>query len=442
MKRIITLLSCLKPNIKNKHHNQLKIIVHSLLVMVGRKTTLGLSRWSSKGGSVRTLTRFFDSSLDWKEMNWQIIKQHFSKKGKVYLLGGDEVIVSKSGKDSYGVDRFYSSIQNQVIRSLAFLNISLIDVEERKAYPLSMQQIVKESKDGCVKDKTIKKKEKKRGVGRPKGSRNKNKKDVELTPYLKFVKKSIDGALKQIDKELDIAYFVFDGAFGNNKATQMIRQCDLNIISKLQRNSALYFPYKGEQKKRGAKKKYGEKIDYNNIPKEYIVSTDTETDENIETTIFKIPMIHKRFADKLIVVIIQKRNIKTQKVSNVNLFTTDFNLSYEKIIDYYSLRFQIEFVFRDAKQEWGLEDFMNRKKEAIHNWANLSVFMVNVAHGLRQNDELKQMSLLDLKTHYHGMKYLDELFKLIPKFNSDYLKKEVERKIANLGAIHPINLAA
>jgi putative transposase len=28
-------------------------------------------------------------------------------------------------------------------------------------------------------------------------------------------------------------------------------------------------------------------------------------------------------------------------------------------VDYYSLRFQIEFNFRDAKQYWGLEDFMN-----------------------------------------------------------------------------------
>jgi len=409
--------------------------------MVGRKTTLGLSRWSGKGGSVRTLTRFFESSLDWGTINWQIIKSHLSKKGKVYILGGDEVIVSKSGKKTYGVDRFYSSIQNQVIRSLAFLNISLIDVENRKAYPISMQQIVKESKDGCIKDKTKKQKnKKKRGVGRPKGSGNKNKKDIKLTPYLEFVKSSIDNALKLINKELDIVYFVFDGAFGNNNAIQMVKRSKLEIISKLQRNSALYFPFTGEQKSRGAKKQYGDKIDYNNIGEEYKVFTEIE--EDIEITIFQMEMIHKKFADRLNVVIIQKYNTKTKKISNVNLFSTDLDLSYEKIIDYYSLRFQIEFVFRDAKQEWGLEDFMNRKEKAVHNWANLSVFMVNIAHGLRKNEELKEISILDLKTRYHGMKYLDELFKLLPKINSDYLKKEIEMKVANIGAIHPVNLAA
>jgi len=68
--------------------------------------------------------------------------------------------------------------------------------------------------------------------------------------------------------------------------------------------------------------------------------------------------------------------------------------------------------------------------------------MVNIAHGLRKNEELKEISILDLKTRYHGMKYLDELFKLLPKINSDYLRKEIEMKIANIGAIHPVNLAA
>ncbi len=53
---------------------------------------------------------------------------------------------------------------------------------------------------------------------------------------------------------------------------------------------------------------------------------------------------------------------------------------------------------------------MNTKKKPIYNWANLSVFMLNISHGLRKNDEFKEMSLLDLKTHYHGMKFLNEVF--------------------------------
>lgn len=81
---------------------------------------LGLGRWSEKGGSYRTITRFFHSKIDWEVVNWMFIKTHLIKKSSVYLFGGDEVVVSKSGKHSYGVDWFFSSIQNQVIKSISF----------------------------------------------------------------------------------------------------------------------------------------------------------------------------------------------------------------------------------------------------------------------------------------------------------------------------------
>jgi putative transposase len=54
----------------------------------------------------------------------------------------------------------------------------------------------------------------------------------------------------------------------------------------------------------------------------------------------------------------------------VILFSSDLELESEKIIDYYRLRFQIEFNFRDAKQFWGLEDFMNLSQTAVTNAAN------------------------------------------------------------------------
>jgi hypothetical protein len=52
-------------------------------------------------------------------------------------------------------------------------------------------------------------------------------------------------------------------------------------------------------------------------------------------------------------------------------------------VDYYGLRFQIEFNFRDAQQYWGLADFMHVTPTGVTNAANLSWFMVNVAYRLR-----------------------------------------------------------
>ncbi len=441
MSEIIALLNCIFPITQRKEQKYFQIIIQSLLSMRGRITMLGLSRWSEKGGSYRTITRFFYEKRDWGAINWLFIKTHLIEtKGSVYLLGGDEVVVSKAGKHSYGLDRFYSSIQNQVIKSLAFLNLSLISVEARKAYPLTTQQIIKPNKEGCVKDKISKKgkaKKNKGKPGRPKGSTNKNKKSVALSPYLKFVQDAIKEALKRIDKHIDIVYFVFDGAFGNNYATQMVKQCGLDIISKLQKNSALSFPNEKEYSGVGAPKRYGDDIDYDNLPEKHLKSTVIDKDKNITTKVYQIEMLHRTFADILNIVIIQRLNTKTGSFAHVTLFSTDLKLGYEKIIDYYSLRFQIEFVFRDAKQYWGMEDFMNIKKAPINNWANLSTFMVNFSHGLRKDSNMKEMSVLDLKAHYHGLKYVKEVFKLLPDLANEYLIQKVSAKIANLGAIHP-----
>ena len=103
-------------------------------------------------------------------------------------------------------------------------------------------------------------------------------------------------------------------------------------------------------------------------------------EKEIQWTFYQAEMLHKEFAQALNVVIIVKTNLKTGARARVILFSSDLKLTYEQIIDYYSLRFQIEFNFRDAKQYWGLEDFMNVKETAVTNAANLSLFMVNVAH--------------------------------------------------------------
>ncbi len=50
------------------------------------------------------------------------------------------------------------------------------------------------------------------------------------------------------------------------------------------------------------------------------------------------------------VVIIEKTNHNTQKVGRTILFTHELSLEPMLLIKYYSLRLQIEFDFRNAKQ--------------------------------------------------------------------------------------------
>jgi len=89
---------------------------------------------------------------------------------------------------------------------------------------------------------------------------------------------------------------------------------------------------------------------------------------------------------------------------HVLLFSTDLSLSAAQIVDYYSLRFQIEFTFHDAKQYWGLEDFMNVSEQAITNAVNFAFLMINLSavllHSHRQREP--DFSVLDLKCHFRA----------------------------------------
>jgi hypothetical protein len=404
------------------------------LAMTGRVTMLGISRWTGKGGSYSTVIRFFDTVIDWGKVHWILIKNYVIESKGTYLLAGDEVVVTKSGKTSHGLDKFFSSIMGKPVPGLCFFALSLISVEKRKSYPLASQQVIRDKNEQESKPKKSKKSsKKKRSRGRPKGSKNKNPKDVELSSHLIFIQKMIVAALSLLS--FQVPYMVLDGAFGNNYALQMVQQCGLQLISKLQYNSALYFPYKGKQKKRGRKRKYGDKINYNAIPEKYL--KETKIVDGILTKIYQMEMFHKLFPEKLNVVIIVKINLKTKAQAHVILFTSDLGLSYDKIIDYYSLRFQIEFNFRDAKQYWGLEDFMTTKQNHIHNSANLAFFMVNLSHFLKEKLEPNNpnFSVLDLKARYRAIKYTDEIL-MLPKIPGTILIQDIYKRIAKLGAVN------
>jgi len=58
---IVALFHCLRPSLSSTTWRQLSGIALALLVMTGRMTMLGLSRWAGKGGSYRTVQRFFST---------------------------------------------------------------------------------------------------------------------------------------------------------------------------------------------------------------------------------------------------------------------------------------------------------------------------------------------------------------------------------------------
>lgn len=418
--------------------HQLARIVPALLAMTGRVTMLGISRWTGQGGSYRTVQRFFSTAIPWALLFWLFFRTHLFDPDDVYLLAGDETVVSKSGKHTPGLDRFFASLYGKPIPGLAFFALSLISTKQRRSFPITLEQVVRSADEkAAAKAKTIKPTTK-RKPGRPKGSTSKAPTTPELSPELSRIQTLIRALRARIGGLLPLTYLVLDGHFGTAAAFHMARTCQLQLISKLRSDSALYLPYDGPYAGHGPKRIYGDKLDPRAIPERYLCQTTVE--KGIATRIYRFEARHKTFAEPLNVVCIVKTNLKTQAQAHVLLLSSDLALGADKLQEYYCLRFQLEFNFRDAKQYWGLEDFMTTQATRVENAANLSLFMINLVERVLRDlrREQPEMSVLDLKAQCRGAKYIEEMIKLLPEKPDVGLLERIVAKVVGIGRIHAV----
>jgi len=437
MSEIVALLQNIAPVVSATILKQMSQVIYGVLISSGRITMLEISRWTECGGSYRTIQRWYHSKLRWLQIMWILFTSQLWKAGHDYVAAGDEVVFGKAGKETFGLGRFFSSLQQRVIPGLSFFVFSVIDVEERQSYPLQVVQMVKPAGEQAQKEKKKSAKGKKRVVGRPKGSKNKKEEKPTLSAELLRIQPVLQAFLVVVRVVLSISYLVMDGHFGNYPSAWMVRQTGLQFVSKLRHDAALYEPFSGKYCGHGPHPKYGDKVDVHKMKKKYLKSDKKE--DGIRTQIYQALLLNKEFAFSLNVVIVLKTNLSTQAQAHVILFSTDLELSNEKIIDFYTLRFQIEFNFRDAKQYWGLDDFMNVKEVAVTNAAHLSFFMVNFSSILlrRFREHNPEFSILDLKSHYRGCRYVSETIKLLPQKPDGILLAEIFEQIARLGMVHP-----
>ena len=438
---IIALLQCLDPVLTKTTIQQFSRITVALLAMTGLVTMLGISRWAGTGGSYRTVQRWFSTVLPWAQLFWCFLRQHLLRPDEVYILAGDEVVVTKAGTQTFGLDRFFSSVQQKTVPGLSFFVFSLVSTTQRRAFPLRVEQVVRTQAEKAARQAQAQTPPPpattgKRKPGRPKGSKNQKKEEVTLSPELQRIQAMIQASLPLLAGSLALPYLALDGHFGHNAALQMTRRCGLHLISKLRSDAALFFPYEGPPPPRGPRRKYGDKGDYRHLPAQYLRQVTREGE--VETRTYQAQLLHKEFSQPLNVVILVKTNLRTQSWAHALLFSSDLTLAWDRLLDYYRLRFQIEFNFRDAKQYWGLEDFMNISETAVTNAANLSLFMVNVAYRLQRDLRPRDLefSVLDLKAHYRGYRYVSETIKMLPQKPDENLVTEIYRRVSRLGSIH------
>jgi len=107
---ILSLLACFQPLVAAATMRHFSLIVPALLTMTGRVTMLSISRWTDKGGSYRTVQRFFAADLPWIELLVKFFETHLLNPDHEFILAGDATTVTKSGKLTHGIGRFFREL--------------------------------------------------------------------------------------------------------------------------------------------------------------------------------------------------------------------------------------------------------------------------------------------------------------------------------------------
>jgi putative transposase len=405
---------------------QLSDIIAGALCAPHHITMRNIARWSTCG--YRTVQRFFATDIHWPSLHTAFVTTHLYEKHHTFMLAYDETTITKSGKKTYGIDQYYSGTHGHVVTGLSFGVLALVDVDDRNSHPVHLTQIVRSHALNPVVTTT------KRPRGRPLGSRNKPHQDQQRSPESARIDTQITQFLHENNGKIPLRYIAFDGHFGNIPTLEIVQRHGLHIITKLRADSVLYLPLNTPYSGRGRPKVFGEKVDIYNIPVQYCVQTTHDGDTQIQLFQFTARV---KASPKLLNIVVRKTTQRQKKTATYTiLMSSDLALAAAQLVEYYGLRFQIEFNFRDAKQHFGLEDFMNVTPIAVNNAANLAMCMVNVSAKLIADSGGEIHGVRDLKTAVRGRKYVTVILKLLPQKLHNELKSPIDRIISILGRIN------
>ena len=355
----------------------------------GRFNFQNLTRYSELNES--TFRRNFQKFFDWLDFNFQLLQlAGLDLEGEV-IAAFDCSYIPKSGSKTFGIDRFWSGCMGRAVKGLELSLVCLIDVRTKRAWALDAMQTPS---------------------GLSKKEKDENKTRIDF--YLEQLDKCIDKLLK-------IKYFVADGYYAKSKVFKHITAMDKHLITKLRPDANLRHLYKGNKRKgRGRTKQYAGKVNFDTLKKwtfEGCLQTDIE--------IYSIVVNSPRFSRNLKVVMFY--NTKTYK--HVLLACTDLDLGAFTIVEYYRLRFKIEFLFRDAKQFTGLTHCQARSKEKIDFHFNLSLAAVNMANFQMDNNPTI-MSMNSFKRIAYNTRFVEYLFKqLSPQAKFDINSQSIQDAI-------------
>lgn len=310
--------------------------------MCGQVNFTNLSRYSRL--SERTYRRHYDEPFDFMRINQCLISAAIEP-ARFQVGAIDCSFVAKSGKATYGVDRFYNGKASRCEPGLEISTLAVVDVAASLAYALSVQQTP--ATEPTTADET-----------------------VPLTRtdhYLRHLQMS------RAALPASVRYLAADGAYGSVKWVDGVTQLDLEAIGKLRHDANLRYLYEGPQKSRGRPRRYDGKVSFDDLSRWQALG-EVKPKVSLYTTV--VWSVNLKRPIRVVYLLNQHR---PERSYTALLFSTDIDLDPVQLYQAYRARFQIEFIFRDAKQFTGLNDCQARDKQKLDFHFNATLTALNLA---------------------------------------------------------------
>ncbi len=310
----------------------------TILVVCGRVNFTNLSRYSEL--NEKTYRRHFTAEFEFTPFNVELVNLT-SESEQALLLVMDSSFIAKSGKATEGIDWYWNGCASRVEKSLEVSVVGVVNVETKTAYALSAQQTLAQAE--MPSDMT------------------------RMDQYLYH--------LEAVRPHLphQVRYLAIDGAYAKANFVSGAVSVQLDVISKLRCDANLRYLYTGEQKKRGRPRKYDGKVSFTDLRRFTCIKA---VQPNLD--LYTARVWHVSLKREIrVVYLIDRRS--PHRVGTGLLFSTDVEQDPQQIHRFYQLRFQIEFLFRDAKQFTGLEDCQARDLAKLEFHFNASLTALNLA---------------------------------------------------------------
>jgi len=338
-------------------------VVILLLSIKGRVNFLQLGRFGNF--KEQRYRQQFEKPFPWLDFNKELTLSHG---GSRFVIAFDPSYINKSGKKTPGVDWYWSGCAGQAKWGLEIGGLAAIDLDNHTAFHLEAVQTLIEDKQ-----------------------------ETSLTDWYVNVIKERKETLSSISK-----YLVADAWFSKKPFVDQIIEMDMHLISRLRDDADLKYLYLGSPTgKKGRPGKYAGKVIADNIDTNYFKLIE----QNQEATVYSAIVYSKALKRNIRLVHVTYTNNKGKLIRKL-YFSTDTQMDALEILDCYRSRFQIEFLYRDAKQSTGLNDSQARSENKLNFQFNAALTAINIAkveHWLSQPKEVrKPFSMADIKTMNHN----------------------------------------